>query len=100
MATVFLLYEGDEYLSAQSIVLMGVFSSKESLKKDAKKLIWQRRKEHLQNEKNNCLKGEHIRGTRELCADILAELLHRGSTCSLAINYSFTGVELDKLGEI
>lgn len=102
MGKVFLLYEGDEYLSNKSMILMGVFSNEESLRKGAKSLIWERRKEHLQSEKGNACKGDYIRGMREICADILEELMNnRYKQCIFGENgYQIKEVELDKLEEI
>lgn len=39
---VYLLYEGDEWLSTDSLVLMGIFTSKQAFKFNAEKLIRQR----------------------------------------------------------
>ena len=102
MANVFLLYEGDAWLSRDSLVLMGVFSTEETLKKGAKSLIWERRKEHLQHEKCNICKGDTIRGMREICAGILDELMNDRyhQTIFGENGYQIKEVELDKLEEI
>jgi hypothetical protein len=100
MATVFLLFEGDEWLSSDSLILMGVFSSEKKLEKGAKKLIWERRKEHLQYEKDCACEGDDIRGMREICADILNELIRNNQSSCGDIRYQIKEVELDKLEEV
>ena len=103
--SVFLLYEGDEWLSNDSMVLMGVFSSEESLKFNAEKLIRQRGDEHL-----DCAEYQNFFDSNETFSkdekissvvdDILLELLSRGSTSGWSTNYLYQEVILDELGEI
>jgi len=100
MATVFLLYEGDEWLSSDSLVLMGVFSSEEKLEKGAKKLIWERRKEHLQYEREQAYEGDEIRGVRDLCADIFDDLMRHNQSDYGYTRYLVKEVELNKLEEV
>ena len=100
MEKVYLLFEGDEWLSRDSLVLMGAFSTEETLKKGAKKLIWERRKEHLQYEKDSACKGDEIRGMREICADILDELIRNYQSSFGENSYQIKEVELDNLEEV
>lgn len=103
--SVFLLYEGDEWLSNDSMVLMGVFSSEESLKFNAEKLIRQRGDEHL-----DCAEYQNFFDYNEtfnkdekislVIDDILMELLSRGATSGWSTNYSYQEATLDELGEI
>ena len=92
--SVFLLYEGDEWLSNDSMVLMGVFSSEESLKFNAEKLIRQRGDEHL-----DCAEGQNFFDFDETFSkdekissvvdDILLELLSHGATSGWSTNYLY-----------
>ena len=103
--SVYLLYEGDEWLSTDSLVLMGIFTSDEYLKINAEKLIRQRQKQHLRDAEeqmkfdfDDC---EHKEERIELVVDdILIELLSRGSTSGWATNYCYTSATLNELGEI
>ena len=97
--TVFFLYEGDTWLSTDSLVLMGVFSSEDLLKENAKKLIWEKRQEHLQWEKEQAFADE-IRGMRDLCADILDDLMRHNQSDYGYTRYLVKEVELNKLGEV
>ena len=103
--SVFLLYEGDEWLSSDSMVLMGVFSSEESLRFNAEKLISVRGDEHLDfAEGQNFFDIDETFSKDEKISlvvdDILLELLSRGSTSGWSTNYSYQVVTLDELGEI
>ena len=102
--TVFLLWEGDEWLSKDNLVLMGVFSTPESLCYNAEKLVRERGEEHLECAENDAwgfdedsTKQEKIDGIVE---EIMTELLSRGSTSGWVTNYTWQEVELDKLEEI
>lgn len=98
--TVFLLYEGDLWLSTSSLGLMGVFTSEDTLKKNAKKLIWERRQEHLQYEKDIHLDGDKIRSMRDICAKILDELIRHNHSDYGYTRYLIKKVELNKLEEV
>lgn len=103
--SVFLLYEGDEWLSRDSMVLMGVFSSEESLRFNAENLIRQRGDEHLDFvEDQNFFDIDETFSKDEKISlvvdDILLELLSRGSTSGWNTNYSYQVAILDELGEI
>ena len=98
--TVFFLYEGDTWLSTDSLVIMGVFSSEDLLKENAKKLIWEKRKEHLQWEKEQAFEDEKIRSMRDLCADILDDLMRHNQSDYGYTRYLVKEVEPNKLGEV
>ena len=98
--TVFFLYKGDTWLSTDSLVLMGVFSSEDLLKENAKKLIWEKRQEHLQWEKEQAFEDEKIRSMRDLCADILDDLMRYKQSDYGYTRYLVKEVELDKLEEV
>lgn len=95
--SVYLLYEGDEWLTTDSLVLMGIFTSPESLKVNAEKLIRQRIKQHRRVAKEN---GWEYDSDDEIVEDILLELTSRSSTVNWETNYSTQLVALDGLGEI
>lgn len=106
--SVYLLYEGDQYLSSSSLVLMGVFTSPESLKVNAEKLIRQNGKKHVRDREGQLIKGDDYFDdckTMEdkinvVVEDILLELMSRRSTVGWETNYSTHLVALDELGEI
>lgn len=95
--SVYLLYECDRWLSRDSMVLMGIFTSEEKLFSAAKKLARERGKEHLRHAKEN---GYSHETQRECIEDILSELERNGQTQQWETNYYTERVELDKLGEI
>lgn len=102
---VYLLYEGDEWLSTDSLVLMGIFTSEEKLKENAKKLIRQRAKKHLKTaEQNSIYDFEYPDNDEEniniVVEGMMAELMNNGNTNGWDVNYSYTCAELDKLEEI
>lgn len=99
MDSVFLLYEGDEWLSRDSMVLMGVFTNQAELKSAARELIEQRADEHLDSAKSNY---DFDEGTtyEDVVDDIMTELFSRRSTVGWLVNYSIVEVETNKLEEI
>lgn len=105
---VWLLYEGDEWLSSDSLVLMGIFTSKESFKTNAEKLIRERGKKHVRDYEGQMCKGdEYFEDCKTMeekitvvVDDILTELCSRGSTSGWEVNYCSTQATLDELGEI
>ncbi len=108
METVYLLYEGDEWLSKDSLVLMGIFTSTELLRTNAEKLIRQRAKLHINAVESQ---GFNLKDYFEGCCsekkkadivveDILTELLSRGATSGWDVNYCTTEATLNELGEI
>lgn len=102
--SVFLLYEGDEWLSKDSLVLMGVFSSLKSLDFYADKLIRERGKKHLETaEEDGWLFDEGFTEEEkvdEIVGTILLDLMDRKSTDTWSINYLIKEATLDKLEEI
>lgn len=96
---VYLLYEGDEWLSNQSLVLMGIFTSIAKLKDAARELITQRADEHLTTAIENFDFCEDST-EEDVVDDILTELFNNRSTQGWLVNYSFQEVELNKLEEI
>ena len=105
---VYLLYEGDEWLSKGSLVLMGIFTSDEQLKCNAEKLIRERGKKHVRDYESQMCAGddyfEDCKTTDDkvdvVVDDILEELLSRGATSGWEVNYCWTTAKLDELGEI
>lgn len=95
--TVYLLYEGDEWLSSDSLVLMGIFTSPESFKANAEKLIRQRIKQHRRTAREQ---GLEYGTDDEIVEDIMTELTSRSSTDGWETNYTTQLVTLDELGEI
>lgn len=103
--SVYLLYEGDEWLSTDSLVLMGIFTSDEHLKENAEELIRQRKKQHLRDAEEQTMFDfddcDHDEERIEIVVDdILTELLSRGSTNGWTTNYCYTSATLNELGEI
>jgi len=99
MDKVYLLYEGDEWLSNSSMVLMGVFTDTNKLKSAAKELIEQRADEHLDVAKENYDFDEDAT-EGDVIDEILLELFSRRSTSGWLTNYSIVEVETNKLEEI
>ena len=101
---VWLLYECDEWLSNDSMVLMGIFTTKETLKVNAEKLIRERGNKHVNDAEGMGYDFSDCETRKEkidsVCDDILLELTSRGSTSGWSTNYSVTEVELNKLEEI
>ncbi len=103
--SVYLLFEEDEWLSTDSSVLMGIFTSDEQLRVNAEKLIRQRLKQHLRDAEEKMMFDfddcEHDEERKEVVVDdILKELLSRGATSGWTTNYSVTSVTLNELEEI
>lgn len=102
--TVTLLYEGDEWLSTDSLVLMGIFTSDETFKENADKLIRERGRQHVDDAEGFGYDFGDCKTMKEkidsVCEDILLELCSRGSTSGWTTNYTSTIVELDKLEEV
>ena len=104
--SVYLLYEGDEWLSTDSLVLMGIFTSDEHLKTNAEKLIRERAKQHIRDAKekfdsdyfDDCKTFEEK--TTVVVDDILTELMNCGSTIGWTTNYIITSATLNELEEI
>lgn len=99
------MYEGDEWLSTDSMVLMGIFTSNEYLKDNAEMLIRQRQKQHHEDAEEQMMfdfdDHEHEEERIEIVVDdILTELISRGSTSGWTTNYSITSVTLNELEEI
>lgn len=99
MDSVFLLYEGDEWLSRHSMVLMGVFTNQAELKSAARELIEYRADEHLDIAKSN-YNFDDDATEEDVVEDILTELFSRGATQGWLTNYSVVKVETNKLEEI
>ena len=99
-----LLYEGDEWLSTDSLVLMGIFTSDETFKTNAEKLIRERGRQHVSDAEGMGYDFSDCETMKDkidsVCDDILLELCSRGSTSGWTTNYSSTTAELDKLEEI
>lgn len=99
--SVYLLYEGDEWLSRSSRVLMGVFDSEEDLWNGAYDLIYERIDEHVDYAEGNIFEleeGEHV-DEQEVMADLMNELKENWQTQGWVTNYVIKEVELNKLEE-
>ncbi len=99
MDKVFLLYEGDERLLNNSMVLMGVFTNQVELKSAARELIEQRADEHLDIAKSN-YDFDDDATEEDVVEEILIELFSRGATQGWLTNYSVVKVETNKLESI
>ncbi len=102
--TVYLLYEGDQWLSSDSMVLMGIFTNEEKLKVNAEKLIREHTSEHLNDAEGMDYDFDDLETKKEkmdsVVEDILLELMSRHATSSWSTNYSFQEATLDELGEL
>ena len=99
---VYLLYECDEWLSKDSMVLMGIFDNDEYLWNGAYDLIYERIDEHVDYAEENIFEleeGEHV-DEQEVMADLMNELKENWQTQSWLTNYLIKEVELNKLEEI
>ena len=99
---VYLIYEGDEWLSRDSKVLMGVFDNDEDLWNGAYDLIYERIDEHVDYAEENIYEleeGEHV-DEQEVMADLMDELKHNWQTQGWITNYMIEEVELNKLEEV
>lgn len=97
MTKVWLLYEGDEWLSTGSLVLMAICTSEESFRANAEKLIAERAAQHFRTAKGNGMDFDCKEG---VCEDISLELRSRGATTGWDVNYCYTIADCDQLGEI
>ena len=99
MKNVYFLYEGDEYLSSDSLILMGVFDNNDDLKTAAKELIKQRAEEHMRYALDNYTMDEDY--TKEdVVNDLYDELLFNDQTSEGDTRYLIREVQLNVLGEI
>lgn len=96
MEKVYILYEGDECLSMDSLRLKGVFSDIEHLKVGARKLIEQRAKKYLAHARE-CSGYDEDTTTKDVVEDIMIELFSRGSICGWGVNYTYEWVTLDEV---
>ena len=101
MKQVFLLYEGDQWLSTDSLVLMGVFTSDEELRIASDKLIHERIDTNYEEEGYDDGEGWSKEEMKEdFAQQILNELIENRQTQTYTINYIIKEVEVNKLGEI
>lgn len=102
--TVYLLYEGDQWLSSDSMVLMGIFTSEEHLKVNAEKLIREHASEHLNDAESWGYDFDDLETKKgkmdSVVEDILLELMNHHATSSWRTNYSFQEATLNELGEL
>ncbi|GAY28478.1 hypothetical protein PvtlMGM1_1778 [Prevotella sp. MGM1] len=101
---VYLLYEGDQWLSTGSLVLMGIFTDIDTLRINSRELIRERAKSHLNDavgmgyDFGDCKTKDEKKEV--VVDDILLELMSRASTCSWSTNYSYIEATLNSLGEL
>ncbi len=93
--SVYLLYEG-EWLSKDSLVLMGIFTTERKLFDAARELIAERGSIHLDFAKE--VIDSDYESVDDVIEDILRELRSRGATSEWDTNYCYVKVELDELG--
>ena len=99
MKNVYLLYEGDTWLSSNSLVLMGIFDNIDDLSNAAKELIEQRAGEHMLYAIGNYTMDDDY--TKEdVVNDLYEELLDNDQTSKGDTRYMIDEVELNVLGEI
>ena len=95
MKKVYLLYEGDAWLSSDSLVLMGVFSSKYTLYDAAEKLISEHVKDNFDPDEYSEYYTEE-----DFIEDELICLRDRHQTQGGQVNFMVEEAILDRLQEI
>lgn len=97
--SVLLLYEGDGWLSTDSLVLMGIFDSIDELTNAAHALVNERIDEHVNYAIECCNEDENEITKESVLDDIIEELIetrqYLGET-----SYIIKEVELNKLEEV
>ena len=91
--TAYLLYEGDQWLSRDSMDLHGVFTNKKELEKTARKLIAEQAAEHLEDANNA---GMDLETESEVCRSIFGELMSEFQTCGWTTRYSIETVTINE----
>ena len=89
--SVFLLYEGDEWLSTSSLVLMGVFTSRRKLLAAVRKLV---------TENVSRYKLYYEVSKRQVVDEVIQEMKENGQTQGRDNNLLFQVADLNVLGEI
>ena len=90
----YLLYEGDQWLSTDSLELRGVFTRKDKMKKAARKLIAEQAKQHLQDARDADIPAYDTE--TKVCRGILDELMSEHQTCGWTTRYSIETVTLNE----
>ena len=97
---VYLLYEGDAWLSTDSLVLMGIFSSRKKLEAGARVLAF----EHINQlyDKDDCAYEGMTRDEgKNACIDnVVKELMTDNQTQGYEVNFDIRVAELNKMEEI
>ena len=91
--TAYLLYEGDQWLSKDSMDLHGVFTNKKKLEKAARKLIAEEAKQHLEDAYNADM---DLKTESEVCRSILSELMSEYQTCGWTTRYTIETVTINE----
>ena len=101
MNIVYLLFEGDQWLTNENLVLMGIFDNENSLFSSALELINNRIDEHCHYAVTCLGFDEDDEDLKEIVAtDILHELKDNNQTQTWFTNYMIKEVQLNKLEEV
>lgn len=92
--TAYLLYEGDQWLSKDSMDFHGVFTNKRELKKAARKLIAEQAKEHLEDACNADIPAYDTEA--KVCRGILDELMSEFQTYGWTTRYTIETVTINE----
>lgn len=100
--TATLLYEGDEWLSTSSLVLMGVFTERKPLVKAVCKWIRERLDDNFEPERYDeyDLRNDYAGCRNDYGRDLFREWKRNGQTQSAEINIHTQEIELNEYGEI
>ena len=92
--TAYLLYEGDQWLSTDSMELHGVFTNKRELEKAARKLIAKEAKQHLKDARDADIPAYDTEV--KVCRGILDELMSEFQTCGWTTRYTIETVTINE----
>lgn len=92
---VFLLYEGDVYLSTDSLVLMGIFTSEKNLRKAVKKLIKERISENF-----DPTEYSYPTTKTQFIKEQILDFMELFQTLTGSVKFMARKATLNKLGEI
>ena len=94
-AEVYLLYEGDEWLSKSSQVLMGIFTNEQDLKKGCEELVRSRADRNFTDEDR-----EYFDTTEDFVEDSVVELMSNRQLLGNCTSFMISQVATNVLNEI
>ena len=97
---VYLLYEGDAWLSSDSLVLMGIFTDKEQLKQGAIQLAEQHIVDLFDLDDGDYEDMTEEEAQNAFIDSFIGELMNNSQTQGYEVNFDIKAVELNKVEEI